>query len=134
VVEVGLGVVVVLVGFGAVAVGLGATCVGTGTGVAAGSGGGGSAGSPPVAALGPGSEGTVAAGGTSIVGIGLSLSSLLPRPRSARNVVRPPITANATRPMTIIGGPLAPRGAARGGATGYAGGGGPPYGFGAGPA
>ena len=75
-------------------------------------------------APGPGSEGTVATGGTSIVGMGLSLSSLLLRPRRARNVVSPPMTANAARPMTSSGGPLARAGAARcGGGAGNAGGG-----------
>jgi hypothetical protein len=128
VVGVGVGAGVVAVGLG---VGGGAVCVGFGVGVGVGvvlgivdlgvvtttgggtTGGGSAAGASVGPAPGPGSDGMVAAGGTSIVGIALSSLSELLRPRKARTVVRPPMRTNATRPMTSIGGPAARLAAAR---------------------
>ena len=115
---VGVGVVCVglVVGVGVVCggltvgVGVGLGVVGLGAGVVtAATGGGSGAGGSVGAAPGPGSEGTVATGGTSIVGIALSFPSELLRLRRARKVVRPPMTANAASPMTIIEGPAAAR-------------------------
>lgn len=115
----GLGVVVVVVVVGVVEGDLGAVVVGEGVfgvvcaGAAACSAaggseaGGGSLGKAGAVFGGGGSEATVTAVGTSMVGAALSSDAALERPRKIKNPVVPrPISAKAAMPMMKIGGPF----------------------------